>query len=107
MNTDLMIVALMAGAANWAFRVLPTRMKPADLPPDGIMARFLAATGPAAIGTLFVASILPALSLVPSELVPLVTGTLAVIAVFATRRSVVASTLAGALVHGLTVWAMA
>ena len=107
MNPDLLTVALLAGAANWAFRVLPVRMKPADLAPNGAAARFLAATGPAAIGTLFVASILPALTTVPSGLVPLILGTLAVIAVFAARRSVVAATVAGAVAHGLAVWALA
>jgi hypothetical protein len=106
MNSDLLIVALLAGTANWAFRVLPTRMNPADLSPNSLMARFLAATGPAAIGTLFVASILPALSLVPAQVLPLILGTLAIVAVFAIRRSVVAATLAGALVHGMTVWAL-
>lgn len=106
MNSDLLIVAVLAGAANWVFRVLPTRMKTADLAPGGLMARFLAASGPAAIGTLFVASVLPVLSLVPSGFVPQFLGTLAVVAVFAARRSVVAATLAGALAHGLTVWAM-
>lgn len=106
MNSDLLIVAVLAGAANWAFRVLPTRMQLDDLAPGGLLSRFLAATGPAAIGTLFVASILPALSLVPSEVLPVGLGTLVVVAVFAARRSVVAATLAGAVAHGLTVWTL-
>lgn len=100
MNIDLLAIALLAGAANWAFRVLPIRMRPKDLPLDGRLTRFLAATGPAAIGTLFVASILPAFS---APLLPLILGTLTVVAVFALRRSVVTATLAGAIVHGLTV----
>ena len=106
MNTDLLIVAGLAGAANWAFRVLPMRMKPRDLPPDGIMARFLAATGPAAIATLFVASVLPAVYPVPKDLVALGVGILTVVGVFLARRSVVAATLSGAAVYGVTVWAL-
>lgn len=104
MNTELLAVALLAGAANWAFRVLPTQARTDRLPPGGRLERFLAATGPAAIGTLFVASILPMLSTEAAALVPAISGTLAVVAVFIRFRSVVAATLAGALVHGVTVW---
>lgn len=106
MNTDLLIVALMAGAANWAFRVLPTRMARTAPQETGLMARFLAATGPAAIATLFVASILPALTLVPRDLAALVLGTGAVLAVFFRTRSVVGATLAGSVVYGLAVWGL-
>ena len=106
MNHDLLIVAVLAGVANWAFRVLPMRMKPTDLPPGGMMARFLAATGSAAIATLFVASVLPTLYPVPKDTLALVLGTLAVVGVFAARRSVVGATLAGAVVFGTVVWAL-
>ena len=104
MNIDLLTVALMAGAANWAFRVLPTLARTDRLTPGGWLERFLAATGPAAIGTLFVSSILPLLSTESSALVPVVTGTLAVVAVYLGARSVVAATLAGAIVYGLAFW---
>ena len=104
MNADLMAVALIAGAANWAFRVLPTLARTDRLAPGGWLERFLAATGPAAIGTLFVASVLPLLSSEITALLPVVTGTLAVGAVFLASRSVVAATLAGALAHGGVVW---
>ena len=58
MNGELLVVALLAGAANWAFRVLPTLTRTDRLPPSGRLERFLSATGPAAIATLFVAAIL-------------------------------------------------
>jgi hypothetical protein len=74
------------------------------LAPGGRLERFLAATGPAAIGTLFVASILPLISPDLTTLLPGIGGTLAVVAVFLARRSVVAATLAGALVYGLAFW---
>jgi hypothetical protein len=73
----------------------------------GWLERFLSATGPAAIATLFVAAILPALSPGLGPLLPVITGTLAVVGVFVWSRSVVLATLAGAVAHGATVWLMA
>jgi branched-subunit amino acid transport protein len=107
MNWDLMIVALLAGAANWAFRALPIMVQTDRLGALGWLDRFLSATGPAAIATLFAASILPALSSELAGLLPTITGTLAVLGVYFARHSVVLSTLAGAAVHGGTVWLMA
>lgn len=106
MNTDLLTVALLAGAANWAFRVLPTLARTDRRAPGGWLERFLAATGPAAIATLFIAAILPALSADLRALAPVVVGVAAVLAIYGARRSVVAATLAGALAHGLAVWAL-
>lgn len=104
MSWELLTVAVLAGVANWCFRALPilTRMDRLDL--GGWPGRFLSATGPAAIGTLFVAAILPSLSLDLARLMPVVAGTLAVLGLYLTRKSVVLATLAGALAHGLTVW---
>jgi branched-subunit amino acid transport protein len=104
MNTELLMVALIAGAANWIFRVLPTLARTDRLAPGGWLERFLAATGPAAIATLFVASILPMLTAGIGTPVPVASGILAVGAVFLGTRSVVAATLAGAVAHGLVVW---
>jgi branched-subunit amino acid transport protein len=104
MNWDLMAVALLAGAANWAFRVLPTLTRTDRLRPGGWLERFLGATGPAAIGTLFVASVLPMLTPDAAELAPAASGIAAVLLVYLGSRSVVAATLAGAVAHGLTVW---
>lgn len=106
MNWDLLSVAVMAGAANWAFRALPILMRTDRMALGGWLGRFLSATGPAAIATLFVASILPALTPDPARLAPLVTGTAAVLATWLVRKSVVLATLAGAVAHGMTVWLM-
>lgn len=111
MTGDLLSLALLAGTANYALRVVPARMQSGkqspgqvSAPPDtGLRARFLAATGPAAIATLFVASALPMLTALPPDLIALAAGTGAVLAVFAARRSVVAATLAGSVIHGLAV----
>ncbi|WP_136645345.1 AzlD domain-containing protein [Tabrizicola sp. YIM 78059] len=106
MNTDLLAVALLAGAANWAFRVLPTLARTDRLTPGGLLERFLSATGPAAIATLFVAAVLPELSAGKGWPLPFVVGTLVVLAAWGATRSVVIATLAGAVLHGATVWAL-
>lgn len=107
MNWNLLAVALLAGGANWAFRALPVMARSDRLAAGGWLERFLSATGPAAIATLFVASILPALTPDLARLLPVATGTIAVVAVWFIRRSVVLATLAGAVAHGLTVWLLA
>lgn len=104
MNWDLVLLAAMAGAANWAFRALPVLLMRGEARPGGVVARFLAATGPAAIATLFIASVLPQLWPAPRDLMPLAAGVLATVAGFWPRRSVVAGTLAGAAAYALAVW---
>jgi branched-subunit amino acid transport protein len=106
MNWELLTVALMAGAANWAFRALPVILRSDRMAASGWLERFLSATGPAAIATLFVAAILPTLSPEMRAFAPVAVGTLTVLAAYAAGRSVVLATLAGALAHGLTVWAI-
>lgn len=104
MTWELVTVALLAGLANWCFRTLPILSRSGKTAAGGWMGRFLSATGPAAIGTLFVAAILPALTFDLARLLPVLVGTAAVLGVFHARKSVVLATLAGAFAHGLTVW---
>lgn len=106
MNWDLLTVAVLAGAANWAFRAVPIIARTDRLAAGRRLEQFLSATGPAAIATLFVAAILPALSAEFVRLLPVVVGSLAVLGIYAARRSVVLATLAGALAHGLAVWGL-
>jgi branched-subunit amino acid transport protein AzlD len=96
--TDALMLALIVGAVTYAFRFGPTQIHQGDLSKDGALARFLAATGPAAIATLFVASILPTLR--GGALMPEVIGVAGVIGLFIWRRSVVVATLGGALFYG-------
>lgn len=103
MNPDLVLMAVLTGAATWAFRALPTLLMKSEPRPGGLAARFLAATGPAAIATLFVASVLPQVHPVPRDLLPLFAGTAATVLAFLPRRSVVGATLAGAAAYGLAV----
>ncbi len=107
MNWELLTVAVLAGVANWGFRALPILARMDRMAVGGWLGRFLSATGPAAIATLFVASILPALTPDLARLLPVLTGTAAVLATWIACRSVVLATLAGAVAHGLTVWLMA
>ena len=102
MSPDLLTMALIVGVFTWAFRFLPTRLDLSRLHPDGHLVRFLAATGPAAIATLVVASVWPMVSAALVEMVPLAAGVVSVVGVFRWRRSVVAATLAGSLAYGVT-----
>lgn len=101
MSPDLLTMALIVGVFTWAFRFLPTRLDLSKLHPDGHLVRFLAATGPAAIATLLVASLWPLVSGALVDMGPLAVGVLSVVGVFWWRRSVVAATLAGSLAYGV------
>ena len=103
MNTDLLILSLVVGAFTWAFRFGPTRLGLPRGKSGSTTARFLAATGPAAIATLFTASILPMLAGPAGDRVPLAAGIVAVLAVYGWRRSVLAATFAGAACYGIAV----
>ena len=102
MRLEILTLALIVGACTWAFRFFPTKADLSGIKPDGMLARFLASTGPAAIATLFVASVLPMLK--GGLPLPLIIGTGAVLAVYAAMRSVVLATLAGSVGYGLAVW---
>jgi branched-subunit amino acid transport protein len=100
MNNPLFFMCLVVGIATYAFRFGPTKLNLKDLPESSPLSRFLVSTGPAAIATLFVASVLPAVRQAALP-VPLLLGIAAVFAVFYTMRSVVAATLAGAAAYGV------
>lgn len=102
MRAEILSLALIVGACTWAFRYFPTRADLSAMPADGWLSRFLAATGPAAIATLFTASALPMVQ--GGMPLPLVFGTLATLGVFATSRSVVGATMAGSAAYGFGVW---
>ena len=97
MSGTVVLLALVVGAANWGFRYLPIRFGLGAGAERGLLARFLASVGPAAIATLFVASSLPFVQ-GGAVLAPL-TGTAGVVVVWVWRRSVVMATLAGALAY--------
>ncbi len=102
MRIEILALALIVGVCTWAFRFFPTRMDVSALPERGALARFLAATGPAAIATLFVASILPEVR-GGKPMAPFAAGTVAVLVVYAVTRSVVGATLAGSAAFGAVI----
>ena len=106
MQPDVLILCLIAGGFTYLWRWLPIRLDLGGMGTRGWIARFLAATGPAALGTLFVAEMLPLAREGGPALLQAAVGTLAVLAVWTWRRSVVAATLAGALGAGLAAWAL-
>ena len=77
MWSDAVVLSLIVGACTWGFRYLPLRAALQDIAPHGPLGRFLAATGPAAIATLFVAEALPYARNVSGQLVPPVAGVVA------------------------------
>lgn len=100
MRADVLELALIAGVLTYLWRYLPLRANLADMDPHGLLARFLAATGPAAIATLFVAEMLPLLHAALPQQGRALLGVLGVLLAYVWRRSVVFATLAGALVCG-------
>jgi branched-subunit amino acid transport protein len=105
LRSEVLALALIVGACTWALRYIPLRWDISKMPEGGALARFLAATGPAAIGTLFVAEVMPYLANPLADQFPLIAGVLVVIAVYAAAKSAVLATLAGSLAFGLvTAW---
>lgn len=101
MRSDVLELALLAGGLTYLWRFLPLRANLNDLSPHGVPARFLAATGPAAIATLFVAEMLPLVHASGAVQGRSAVGVLAVLLAYLWRRSVVFATLAGALACGI------
>jgi branched-subunit amino acid transport protein len=101
MRADVLQLALMAGGLTYLWRFLPLRISLGDMPKDGLLSRFLSATGPAAIATLFVAEMLPLLQGTQAEQGRVGVGVLAVMLAFAWRKSVVFPTLSGACACGV------
>lgn len=101
MWSEAVILSLIVGPSTWALRYLPLRARLADVPPASRLSRFLAATGPAAIATLFVAAALPYFRTTETQILPGAAGVAAVLLVFALRASVAMATLAGSLAFGL------
>lgn len=100
MRFDVLELALIAGGMTYLWRYLPLRANLSDMEPGGVLARFLASTGPAAIATLFVAEMLPLLHATFPQQGRGLLGVLGVLLAYAWRKSVVFATLAGAVVCG-------
>lgn len=96
MRAEIVVLAACVGACIWALRVLPLGL---DLRRTaGRWARFFAATGVAAIASLFAAGVIPSLQGAP---LATVLGCLGVVGGYAISRSTVAATLLGSLIYGI------
>lgn len=98
MRIEILTIIAAVGACVWALRVLPLRLDLAQMPKRGAAARFIAATGVAAIATLFASAMLPEVA--AGRIAPALMGCLAVIAVYLPSQSVVMATMAGAAAYG-------
>lgn len=101
MNPELVIVAVVVGLGTWLFRFLPTRMRGLSGARGGWVERATESIGPAAIATLFIASVIPDLTSRDSGLIAFLSGAAATAVVFAGRRSVALATIAGAVAYGV------
>ena len=97
---EILLLCLLVGAATYGFRFLPLRVDLSAIRPGGILARFLAATGPASIATLFVVSVRPVLQGALLSQAPLFSGVLAVLLGYQASKSVVTATLLGSAAYG-------
>jgi branched-subunit amino acid transport protein len=100
MRTDLLLVALIVGGGTWLFRFLPTRLQRRSQARDGRLAHSLESIGPAAIATLFVASVLPDLVATAAHRPLVLVGSAVTVLAFLSKRNVILATLAGAAAYG-------
>lgn len=101
MRTELVIVAVVVGLGTWLFRFLPTRLRGLSEVRNPYLTRAMESIGPAAIVTLFIASVLPDL-LPGAEGRPLLLiGCAATVAAFLVKRNIVLATMAGTVAYGV------
>lgn len=98
MRSEIVLLAASVGACIWALRVLPLGLDMQRFSTQGRWARFFAATGVAAIASLFAAGMIPSLQSAP---VATVVGCLGVVGAYAASGSTVAATLVGSLIYGI------
>ena len=98
MRVEIVLLALAVGACIWALRVLPLGLDMRRMAAQGRWARFFAATGVAAIASLFAAGMIPSLQAAP---LATVAGCMGVLSAYWISRSTVAATLMGSLIYGI------
>lgn len=101
MRPELVVVAVIVGLGTWLFRAVPARFGNRLVTPNSRLAAAMEGIGPAAIATLFVASIMPELSGGGTRILLLLIGSTATILTFRLRRNVVLATIAGAIAYGV------
>ena len=98
MRGEIVVLAMAVGVCIWALRVLPLGLDLRRMSAHGRLARFFAATGVAAIASLFAAGMIPSLQAAPFATV---IGCFGVIGTYAVTRSTVAATLLGSVIYGI------
>lgn len=101
MRTELVLVALIVGLGTWLFRFLPTRLggRPGLRSPR--LTAAMESIGPAAIATLFIASVLPGLAPGAGGRALILIGCAATLLAFRIRRNIVLATMAGTVAYGV------
>lgn len=101
MRGDLLVVAVIVGVGTWLFRFLPTRLRGLSAARNPRVTVAMESIGPAAIATLFVASILPEVSGGGGGLAPVLGGCAATVLAYRARGDVLLATVTGTLVYGV------
>ncbi|TCV93064.1 L-valine transporter subunit YgaH [Biostraticola tofi] len=106
MSSTVLISCLVVGLANYFFRYFPLHRVKTTVSQsrgNGPLAQVLDCIGVASICALLVVSSVPEIMQHPHKFWPTLAGLLSLILSFWRTRSIVISTLAGALVYGLIV----
>lgn len=116
MTTEFLVVTLVVGIGTWLFRFLPTRLRSLSSARGdrgrrgqardgaaraGRLTQALESIGPAAIATLFIASVLPGLATAAQDRILVLVGCATTVLIFVARRNIVLATLAGAVAYGV------
>lgn len=105
MNTNVLIIGLVVGCANYLFRYLPLRLGSARIQPStkrGKTALLLDSIGIASICALLGVSSIPVVVREPDKLLPTLCGFAALGLCFHHSKSIILSTLIGAAAFGIT-----
>ncbi|HEI8867712.1 L-valine transporter subunit YgaH [Serratia sp. AKBS12] len=106
MKTEVIVISLLVGAANYLFRYLPLRLSSARQQQPGLKrgktALLLDSIGIASICALLVVSSAPVVMREPDKLLPTLVGFAALSLCFYRSKSIIFSTLVGALLFGVT-----
>ncbi|MFP9229514.1 L-valine transporter subunit YgaH [Pectobacterium cacticida] len=104
MSTNVILIGLMVGLVNYLFRYLPLRLstsRASDSLQHGRKALLLDSIGIASICALLIVSSVPDMLAHHEKLWPTLMGFIALTACFYKTRSIVLSTLLGALCYGI------
>lgn len=104
MSTQILLIGLLVGCVNFLFRYLPLRLgsqRASGSLQRGKVGMVLDSIGIASICALLIVSSVPEIQLHPQKLVPTLIGCVSLALCFYHTRSIVLSTLLGALCYGI------